>query len=192
MSGRGITTITSTNLSSIPSAEKPKTLADILAWLDGVDQGVMHASYDQMVEFGELLTAKVDDTHNVIEEMEYQAERLRVASAKLNEGKRIILNRVTRLKNYISFHMGNHGFERIPGDLWRLRLLKSKAVETFKDPEPKDLERYGRFIRTKYEWDKTALKAALEVQDADASVVAKLVENSSVTFDVNKGKLLND
>lgn len=168
------------------SIEKPKTLAEILQFLDATDQGIISPTPEQQAEVGALLTSKIDNTAEFIDELEFQAERLRVGSARLADGKRAVLARIERLKGYMAHHMLNTGFSQIPGDLWRLRLTSGLSVELKCDPDP--LSHPARFIRIKYEWDKKALAKALAEGDLDAQKIAKAVPSNSVAFAVNTGK----
>ncbi len=169
--------------------ETPKTLADILAWLDATDSGLINPTPEQQAEVGALLAAKVDGTKDFIDELEYQAERLRVAAAQLAEGKRQVLARVDRLKSYMAHHMCEKAFQQIPGDVWKVRLTGSEAVETEVEPDAEYARLVPELVRVKYEWNKSALKKALESGDAEAAAIAKLVASKSVQFSVNKGKM---
>lgn len=174
-------------MDNVQAVERPKTLADILQYLDAVDQGVIDPSPDDKAAVAALLVAKIDNTADVIDELEYQAERLRTAAAKLSEGKRQVLARVERIKDYMAFHMKTAGFQQIPGDVWRAKLTTGLSVSIKREASERD---DPRFVRVKYEWDKKALKAALEGLDPVAMEVASLEASASVSIDVNKGKLL--
>jgi uncharacterized protein YbgA (DUF1722 family) len=171
-------------------APAPKTLAEILAYLDASDAGLIATSPEELSAIGHLLTSKVDATREVIDELESQAERLRVAAEKLTKGKRQVLARVERLKQYMAFHMNAFQFTQIPGEAWKVRLTSSESVEPMRDPELSDLEVAPECVRVKYEWNKKALKQALVSEDRWAKTVASLVPSNSVEFDVFKGKLL--
>lgn len=171
--------------------QTPKTLADILAYLDAADSGLIDATPEQMAEMGALLVAKVDNTAEVIDELKYQAKRLRIASAKLAKGKRQVLARIDRLKEYMAYHMKAASFTQIPGEAWKVRLTSSKSVKPLiEKPDLPCAITFPQFVRVKYEWDKEALAAAIESGDEVAKTLAEIVPSNSVTFDVNKGKLL--
>ena len=162
--------------------EQPKTLADILQFLDAVDQGVIDPTPERKAEVAALLVSKIDNTAELLDELEHQAERLRLASAKLSEGKRQVLARVDRIKDYMAFHMQHAGFTQLPGECWKAKLSTGIAVVPKRDPEA------GLpFVRVKYEWDKKALKTALESFDPKAMELANLVPSASVSIVVNKG-----
>jgi hypothetical protein len=168
------------------SLESPKTLADILAWLDQVDQGLVVATPEEHAAVGALLVAKIDNTKGVIDELEFQAERLRKAAKELSDGARQVANRVDRIKGYIAHHMQANGFPQLPGECWKVKLTTGLGVEPKRDAGERD---DPRFIRVKYEWNKSALKAALESLDPVAMEVAELKSSTSVSFGVNKGRL---
>ncbi len=171
-----------------PPIEKPKTLGEILAYLDAVDQGLIAAAPEDQAEIGALLVAKIDNTAEVIGELESQEDRLRAAAKKLSEGARQVAARIDRIKHYMSFHMQTNGFQQIPGECWKARLNTSLSVEPKRDPTIDDAKQEG-FVRIKYEWDKKRLKTALEALDPAAMEVAELVLGASVSIDVNKGRL---
>jgi hypothetical protein len=168
----------------VTTLESPKTLADILQFLDAVDQGVIDPTPEKKAEVAALLVAKIDSTAEVLDELEHQAERLRQASAKLAEGKRQVLARVERIKDYIAFHMQQGGFTQLPGECWKAKMTTGLSVLPKMEPEA-----HLPFVRVKFEWDKKALKAALEAMDPEAMKVAELVPSASVSMAVNKGRL---
>lgn len=168
-----------------PALEAPKTLAEILAFLDAVDQGVIDPTPEKKAEVAALLVAKIDNTKDVIDELEFQEARLRKAAKELSEGARQVAGRVERIKSYMAFHMQQNGFQQIPGECWKAKLTTGLSVVPKRDPGPGEF----RFVRAKYEWDKKALKAALEALDPAAMEVAELSLSASVSIDVNKGKL---
>lgn len=173
-------------MSDLPA---PKTLADILAFLDAADTGVINATPEQMAEMGAALVAKVDGTAEFVAELEFHAERLRVASAKLAEGKRQVLARIDRLKEYMAYHMKLASFKQIPGELWKVRLTSDQSVETDAPPSAAIATAFPHYVRIKYEWDKKALAAGLASGDDVAKSVARFEPSNSVTFEVNKGLL---
>jgi hypothetical protein len=171
--------------------ETPKTLADILQFLDAVDQGVIDPTPEKKAEVAALLVAKIDNTADVLDELEHQAERLRQASAKLAEGKRQVLARVERIKEYIAFHMQQGGFTQLPGECWKAKLTTGLGVSVKRDPTVLDMDNpaFAACVRVKFEWDKKGLKAALEAMNPEAMGVAELVPSASVSMAVNKGRL---
>ena len=166
--------------------EKPKTLAEILQYLDAIDQGIVNPTPQEQAELGALLVEKVDNTAEFLSELEFQAKRLREAEVKLAKGRRAIEAKVERLHGYMKFHMQHHGFTQIPGEVWKLRLSKSESVEVTGEPDP---DRFPEYVRTKHEWDKAALKTALKSGSVIAAGIARLAQKSAVQIEVNKGKL---
>ena len=172
--------------------EKPKTLAEILAWLDAVDQGLVpEATAEDQAHVGALLTAKIDNTADVDRQLEWDEKRLRDAADQLLDGARKIAARRERISQYIAYHMQAKGFTQLPGELWRAKLNTGiSAAPKSKKPAKADVENTPRFVRVKYEWDKTALKKALEALDPDAMKLATLVPSASVSIEAHTGKLL--
>lgn len=170
--------------------EKPKTIGEILQYLDGIDQGIINPTPEEQAELGALLVAKVDATAEFLSELEFQAERLRVAAAKLAEGKRAILAKVERLHSYMAFHMQTHGFNQLPGEVWRAKLNTSEVVEPLVEPTAEIAIHAPEFVRIKYEWDKTRLKNAIKRGDTIAQAFATLETSHSVVIDANKGRML--
>lgn len=169
---------------------QPKTLADILDLLEAVDQGLVAVTPEKQAELGALLVAKIDNTAEVIQELESQEERLRAAAKKLTDGARQVASRIERIKSYMSFHMQANSFQQIPGEVWKARLNTALAVEPKREPNHVDYAEMPQFVRVKWEWKKKELKDALEALDPAAMEVATLVLSASVSIDVNKGKLL--
>jgi hypothetical protein len=171
------------------SLESPKTLADILAWLDQVDQGLVVATPEEHAAVGALLVAKIDNTKGVIDELEFQEARLRKAAKELSDGARQVANRVDRIKGYIAHNMQVNGFPQLPGECWKVKLNTSLSVEPKREPTEDDWVQGTGLVCAKYEWDKKKLKSALEALDPAAMEVASLAASASVSIVVNKGRL---
>lgn len=169
--------------------DRPKTLAEILGWLDAVDQGLIAATPEDQAHVGALLVAKIDNTKGVLDELEFQEKRLRAAAKELSEGARQVAAKAERLREHMAFHMQANGFAQLPGECWKARLSTGLSVETKREPTVDDLGTHEPFVRVKYEWKKTELKKALEALDPAAMEVAELVPSASVSIVVNKGKL---
>lgn len=171
---------------------QPKTLADILAYLDAVDQGLIDPTPERQAEVAALLVAKIDNTAEVVDELEHQEKRLREAARKLSDGARQVASRIDRIKEYMAFHMQQKGFQKLPGECWLAALTTGLSVKPkTKVPTMADVEKTPQYVRAKWEWDKTALKSGLEALDPAAMEVAELVLSSSASFKANtQGKLL--
>lgn len=172
--------------------EKPKTLAEILSWLDNVDNGLIpEPTPEDRAHVGALLVAKIDNTKGVIDELEFQEARLRKAAKELSEGARQVANRVESIKAHMAFHMQAKGFSQLPGECWKARLKTGLTVEPKREASVLDVEdpAMAGFVRVKFEWNKAEIKKALEALDPAAMEIAELKPSASVSIVVNKGKL---
>jgi hypothetical protein len=169
---------------------QPMTLAQILETLQAADDALIEMTTDQMAELGALLAQKVDGYRLVLTKMEAEEKRLREEAAAFLKPAQALAKAQDRLKGAMIYHMVKHNMTRIPGESWRVDLKETKAVETPQEkPTSDDQWNYPDFVRQKFEWDKVALKAALERDDPKAKEIARIVINMTPAFAVNKKEI---
>lgn len=150
------------------------------------------------VELSEILgeiAGKIDNIKQMIDVFEFEAERFKMYKDEMAARQKSLQNAADRLKTYVAQSLERHGttFER--GNIWIVKLRENKRIETFQDPEAKDmlkLAQHGIFcIKSSYSWDKTAIKEALnnEAQSAIVGEYAKVITSKSINFSaVNAAK----
>lgn len=157
---------------------------------------------DRLLEFEEMINSddqdlstilgdiaqKIDNIKQMIDVFEFEAERFKQYRDEMAARQKSLEKAADRLKSYVTASLERHGttFER--GNIWICKLRENKRVETFCDPEAKDMLRLaqaGLFcVKTSYAWDKTAIKEALADADKNAliSEYAKIVTSKSINF----------
>lgn len=172
----------------LEGADRPETLGQILKLLTESDSALVNLDAQQLEQLGTMLADKVDAYKYVQEKIEAEVARLDARIKEFQQAKKSVTKAYERLKELLAFHMKSKGFPRLPGMDYVARLGSSKSVKMRRDDVSSlDVLNYTGFVRVKYEWDKTAIKAALENKDPKAAEIAEIVESPWVTFDVNKG-----
>ena len=150
------------------------------------------------IELSEILgeiAGKVDNIKQMIDVFESEAERFKRYKDEMAARQKSLQNAADRLKSYVIASLEKHNTTFEKGNIWIAKLRESKRVETFAEPEAKDmlkLAQHGIFcIKSSYSWDKTVIKEALnnEAQSAIVSEYAKIVISKSINFSaVNAAK----
>jgi len=169
--------------------EQPQTLAQILETLQAADDALVAMTPEQMRELGATLAQKVDGYRTVLTKMEAEETRLRAEADAFLKPARALAKAQDRLKEAMAYHMQANSFTRIPGEKFRVDLKESKSVEAPAACTEKDQWDYPDFVRVKVEWNKSALKAALERDDPKAKEIAKIVTNYTPVFNVMKKEI---
>lgn len=177
----------------VQNVEPPKTLAQILKTLEEADNALLDLSPDDMRQLGSMLAEKVDAYHTVLSKMAAEEKRLREEAESFLKPARALASAQERLKQSMSFVMMENKYLRIPGDKYRVELKESKSVSCPLDPTKDDQWVYPDFVRVKFEWDKKALREALEGDDKEkkalAEKVAEVVTNVSPVFKPNRKEI---
>jgi hypothetical protein len=164
-----------------------ETLETILARLSDLDNAQVDVEFDPAEVVGEL-AQKVDAIKTVIDRLEKESERLDEAATSFAMASSAVKNNAKRLRNYVQYSMQSHGFEKLPGTLWRMQLQNSApALKTTKDPDAENAVYMPEFVRRKviYSWDKDAIKESLA--KGASFEYGSLVESKQLRFYVQKG-----
>lgn len=149
---------------------------------------MINSSESDLTEILGEIAQKIDNIKQMIDVFEFEAERFKMYRDEMGARQKSLEKAAERLKGYVASSLERHGttFER--GNIWIAKLRENKRVETFCDPEAKDmlkLAQAGIFcIKTNFTWDKTAIKEALNKEGDNAliSEYAKIVTSKSINF----------
>lgn len=175
---------------TLAAVTRPQTLGQILATLQAADDALIEMTPDQMRELGAMLAKKVDGYRTIMTKMAAEEARLREEADAFLKPARALAKAQERLEQVMTFHMFEHKMTSIPGKSWRVELKESEAVDTPQAaPTNDDQWNYPDFVRLKFEWDKVALKKALDAGDPKAKEVAKIKINYKPAFKVIKKEI---
>lgn len=160
------------------------TLKEILTQLAALD------AEDEFIDPGQIigdLNGKVDGIKAKIDEWDAEIERLNHWENQISARRRVYANAIERLTNYVQFQMTQHGYEKLPGEIWEIKWRKNPPrVDVHVPADANQFLRHRAFVKqeTSYKWDKNKLKEALKAgQTFD---FAELVQESKITFGVKK------
>jgi len=149
-------------------------------------------------ELSEILgeiAGKVDNIKQMIDIFESEAERFKKYKDEMAARQKSLQNAADRLKSYVVASLEKHNTAFEKGNIWIVKLRESKRVETFAEPEAKDMLRLSKggifCVKTKFEWDKTAIKEYFAQGQGDGLLeeYAKIVTSKSINFSaVNAAK----
>lgn len=159
---------------------------------------------DRLLEFEEMINAddsdlgtilgdiaqKIDNIKQMIDVFEFEAQRFKQYRDEMAARQKSLEKASERLKSYVVACLEKHDTQFEKGNIWIAKVRESKRIETFADPEAKDMLRLaqaGLFcVRTSYAWDKSAIKEALADDDKKGliSEYAKVVTTKSINFSV--------
>lgn len=165
---------------------KPLTLAQLLATLSDLDEAA-EVSFDPTTVVGDLKD-KVDAIYTVMDRLEHETARLGSIAAEFQLAARRVNQNRERLKEYVRFAMRTNGYEKLPGNRWRLQLQNTApALVCEREATADDAMAMSAFVTRKveYKWDKNAIKEHLA--NGGTFAHGRLMEGQTVRFYVNKG-----
>jgi hypothetical protein len=128
------------------------------------------------------LRQKIDKYKFVIDQLKLQEnywdERVKTAQQK----KKVLVNSIERLKNYLSCALVLASSETLEGNEYSVRLTKSQAVETKREVTQKDKIDFYEYVTVSYSWNKKAIGDALKAGNEQVAEIASLVTNNGIRF----------
>jgi len=167
-----------------------KTLGELTNVLQMIDDDLLPSDFEVEELVGDIRD-KVDAIKWRIDSWVAHAEAIeRDWLEPLTARKKALLGKAEKLKEYCAFIMQRDQCEKLPGSAFALSLRKSTSVECEASPTPEDAIERPIYCKTRvaYQWDKTAIAAALKA--GKELPFAKLKSSTYVTFTTNKG--MND
>lgn len=165
-----------------------RTFDDLLSMLARADDGLT-LDLDPALVVGEL-RGKVDSIKYVVDRMEgLAAYHKALADAHAAKRKSVETN-LARLKAYVTSQMEAFGFDKVPGDEWRVQLQANPpALEILEAPTEKHREQYPTYTETVTEirWRHDRLKLDLQsgaLQEWECPF-AKITQGRRAQFYVN-------
>lgn len=130
----------------------------------------------------ENLKDKIDRIHGFRNALDFAADAMDAKLKSLKEVRDRIESNRKRLDAILIWNMETHGAEKIPGNEVRAQLQYTKVVEPIcPTPQLSDCALWPQFVRTKYEWDKAAIKDAHKKGEL-VEPIAEVRENAHVRF----------
>lgn len=169
--------------------EPPKpTLNSLLASLKAVDDEMIEVSLDEQLDLIENGRIKVDNYKYILDKLEVQAIFLEKRREEIQKSLQVINNNIKRIKEHLIYALRSNGFEKFTGHEYVVSVRKAApAVEVKAEPTVAMKIKYPDYIKTKYEWDKTALKEAVKRgDDPELAELAGLRETFYPKFSIVK------
>lgn len=159
------------------------TLDELLVCLNDLDLAA-ECDIDPTEVVG-ILADKVDAIKTVLDRLEGESERLAEESRSFKKAADQVARNRESLRTYVAFSMARAGFEKLPGKLFRINLVRSESTQVARPAMPEDYATYPEFVRKSisYAWDKAALKDAPE---PPAGLVTR-VPSMYPKFSIKKG-----
>lgn len=130
----------------------------------------------------ENLKDKIDRIYGFRNALDFAADAMDAKLKQLKETRDRIESNRKRLDAILIWNMETHGAEKIPGNEVRAQLQYTQVCEPLSpSPQLADCALWPQFVRTKYEWDKSAIKDAYKKGD-DVGAVADVKKNPHVRF----------
>lgn len=163
------------------------TLRDLLHKLDHIDDDLPAEEFDPAKVVGDVQD-KIDAIKWRIDSWNAEAEKIGEEWIKPLKAKQDSLTKkAERLTQYLHSQMSEHGYDKLPGKMFRAQLQKSSpAVETFEEPGPTHMIAYPDYViqSINYKWNKELIREKLS-NGQDLSF-AKLRHSRYLRFYTNK------
>lgn len=176
---------TSTAL-TVAEPVKP-TLWGLLSALKAVDDEMIEINLDEQIDLIENGKVKVDSYKYVLDKLEVQSIYLKKREEEVEKARKAIEANIKRIKEHLIKSLRENGFDKFTGNEYVVKLQRAApAVEIKAEPTAALKIRYPDLIRTKYEWDKTAVKDRLKEGDPAVAELAGVRETFYAKFSLVK------
>lgn len=126
------------------------TLTEILNIYNAVDDDVIEIDHETIQLTGDELQAKIDSFVTYIKDCKSRAKELKERSKEIEGRAKALVNRANNITDYLKYVMEQNGFEKLPGNLYRVSLVKSKPkIVMDRDCTDDDLQNHFDFVRTR-------------------------------------------
>lgn len=156
---------------------------EMLDLLDRFDAGEAIAP-EIIVAIGKQIVSKVDAIRFAIDDLYGRAEIQRKYSREFAEEARILESKAERLRFRVASAMESSGIDKIPGEKFTMSFKKSFETEIIEKVTDAWREKFPHFVRAKYEWDKEAIRPALDA--GEKFMFADLKKNIYPAFSVKR------
>jgi hypothetical protein len=130
----------------------------------------------------EDIAAKIDRIHGFKGALENAAAALDVQMKRVKESRDAIESNLRRLDAILIWNMQNHAAEKIPGNEVRAQLQYTQVCEPLSpSPQLADCALFPQYVRTKLEWNKSAIKADHKA-GRDVGAIAEVRKNAHVRW----------
>lgn len=146
------------------NTDKPQqSLRELLENLAQVDDDLPPEEFDPAAVVGDL-KEKVDAIKWRLDEWEAKAKIADAWAQTFKARADSLRRKAEKLEDYVVTQMEINGYETLPGNLMRVDLHTTKSVECLTKATPELYLQFNCFMRqeTSYNWDKKAIKEALE------------------------------
>jgi hypothetical protein len=141
------------------------TLRELLGKLRDIDDDLLPEEFDPAEVVGDIKD-KVDAIKWRLDSWAASAKMIEEEYIKpLKQKQAALLGKAERLKEYVQHQMITNGFEKLPGEMFRVQVQNSPMSVVTKDfANANYYLNYPEFVvqKTTYDWNKEALKDALD------------------------------
>lgn len=130
----------------------------------------------------EGIADKIDRIYSFRCALENSGDALDMQIERIKDSRSAIASNLKRLDSMLIWNMQNHAAEKIPGNEIRAQLQYTQVCEPISpSPQLADCALFPQYVRTKLEWDKTAIKNDHKA-GKDVGAVAEVKKNAHVRW----------
>lgn len=165
-----------------------ETLRDLLDKLAQIDDEMLPEDFDPAQIVGDVKD-KIDAIKWRIDQWNTQADNIDENWIKpLKAQQESLRKKAERLKDYLYSQMSQHGYDKLPGKMFRAALQKaSPSVDISEEAGPSHMLAYPEFVvqDVSYRWDRKTIKERL--QNGTELSFARLRQTRFLKFYTVKG-----
>jgi hypothetical protein len=167
------------------------TLNDLLTMIRAVDDAIVELPEAELGGYLLQLQWKVDDYRAFLTTIDDRTDRLERDIDALRTAKKSLEGLGSRVRSHLCNTMTEHGVKKMQGETWSVSVCsRDVLIPVDERPSQDEAIMFPDFVRTKfsYEWNKEALKEAVENSNAEAMNLACIQQSKHVRFSARKGE----
>jgi len=164
------------------------SLMTLLAAFAAVDEEIEALNLDPELDLLDAGKMKIDGYKFVIDKLKAQEFYLAERCDEYEKSLKTVRSQMKRIKDHLIFAMDTHKFQKFTGYEYVASIRNNPSASLVikgQEPNAYTKSRFDKYVRTKYEWDKSAIKKDLEKND-ELQQFCKLERGRSLYFNLAK------
>lgn len=162
------------------------TLSELLSRLEAADAGLLDVNLEELDEISGGISEKCDSYKIILDRLASREQSIAKEIEELHEHCKAYARKQQILKDHLLFQMRKYGWDSLQGKKHKITIGRAESfVPSFLSSPTSDLAKeLPQFVRTKHEWDATAIKH--HIKAGNVFTHGSIIEKSFIKFSLRK------
>ncbi len=161
------------------------TFDELLRTLNQADDELLEFDWSDQELLKERIDLKVDGCKYYLDKLKAQIDLLDTYIKEYQQTKKTLQKNLQGFKDFLTFQMNAHSFDKLPGQKWKLSLTKRQSIKPKVEANSTVFLKYPDLVKREFSWRKKEIDSAIK-QGKDLSEIAEIETKSYPNFKPNK------